>query len=241
VVVPWTVLVTAGLALYATVSTEAGWGVVLMTAATAGSVGAGMLVLFGRIPVERVLIGPLRFRDAPSGPVGRHVATTAAQLVVFWGVFLGVVPLIIVILERRWRLDLPVPPAVVVVGVVLFALASALGLWSAFAMATRGSGTPLPSAATIRLVTSGPYRFVRNPMAIAGIVQGAAVGLMAQSWLVVAYAITGSVVWNWFVRPVEESDLAAKFGADYRVYHSRVRCWVPRIRMPRNDRENLSG
>jgi protein-S-isoprenylcysteine O-methyltransferase Ste14 len=229
VVVPWTLLVTAGLALYATITTDAGWGVLLMTAAAAGSTGAGMLVLFGRIPTERLLVGPLGFRDASSGSPGRRVATTAVQLVVFWGLFLGLLPLIIATLERRWGLHLPMPTVVVVIGIAVFVLASALGLWSAFAMATRGAGTPLPSAATTRLVTSGPYRFVRNPMAVAGITQGAAVGLMAESWLVVVYAIAGSVVWNWFVRPVEEADLATKFGDDYLAYRARVRCWIPRF------------
>jgi protein-S-isoprenylcysteine O-methyltransferase Ste14 len=96
-------------------------------------------------------------------------------------------------------------------------------------MSTRGSGTPLPSAATTRLVTSGPYRFVRNPMAVAGIVQGVGVGLTLQSWLVVLYAIAGSVVWNWFVRPVEEADLTAKFGNEYLAYRAQVRCWIPRV------------
>jgi protein-S-isoprenylcysteine O-methyltransferase Ste14 len=229
VVVPWTLLVTAALTVYATITTQAGWGVLLMLAASAGSVGAGMLVLFGRIPTERLLIGPLGFRDARAGSPGRHVAATAAQLIVFWGLLLGILPLIIATLELRWGLHVPLPGASGIVGLAVFVLASALGLWSAFAMSTRGSGTPLPSAATTRLVISGPYRFVRNPMAIAGIVQGAAVGLIVQSWLVVVYAIVGSVVWNWFVRPIEEADLAAKFGADYLAYRDRVRCWIPRF------------
>jgi protein-S-isoprenylcysteine O-methyltransferase Ste14 len=66
-------------------------------------------------------------------------------------------------------------------------------------------------------------------MAIAGIAQGAAVGLVLESWLVVTYAIAGSLVWNWLVRPLEERDLAAKFGKAYLDYAERVRCWVPRI------------
>lgn len=229
IVVPWTVLVAAGLALYATATTQAGWGVVLMVAAAAGSLGAAMLVLFGRFPTDRMLIGPFGFRNAKPGSTGRHVAATALQLVVFWGLFLGVIPTAVAVLERRWGLHLAMPAGVVVAGAVVFTLASALGVWSALAMSTRGAGTPLPSAATTRLVTTGPYRFVRNPMAIAGIVQGAAFGLIAQSWLVVAYAIAGSVVWNWLVRPVEEADLATKFGDEYFAYRSRVRCWIPRF------------
>jgi protein-S-isoprenylcysteine O-methyltransferase Ste14 len=229
VVAPWTVLVTGTLGLYATITTHAGWGVLLMIGAVVGTLGAGMLVLFGRIPVDRMLVGPLGSQDARPGRPGKHVAATAVQLVVFWTLFLGVLPLIIATLERRWGLHVPFPAAVVVAGVVIFALASVLGLWSAFAMSTRGAGTPLPSAASTRLVVTGPYRFVRNPMAIAGIVQGAAVGLIAQSWLVVAYAIAGSLIWNWLVRPVEEAELVAKFGEEYLAYRARVWCWIPRF------------
>ena len=79
-----------------------------------------------------------------------------------------------------------------------------------------------------RLVISGPYRVVRNPMAIAGITQGVAVGLMLGSWLVVVYTLCGSLVWNWVIRPFEEDDLAYRFGAEFEAYRSRVGCWIPR-------------
>jgi protein-S-isoprenylcysteine O-methyltransferase Ste14 len=96
-------------------------------------------------------------------------------------------------------------------------------------MSTLGRGTPLPSAMPNRLVIAGPYRWVRNPMAVAGIMQGVAVGLILSSWLVVAYAVVGSLVWNYAVRPSEEADLRSRFGADFARYESEVRCWLPRV------------
>ena len=80
-----------------------------------------------------------------------------------------------------------------------------------------------------RLVIAGPYRWIRNPMAVAGIVQGAAVGLIMHSWLVIAYAIAGSLVWNYAIRPLEEGDLEKRFGQDFEDYRAAVRCWIPRI------------
>ena len=112
-------------------------------------------------------------------------------------------------------------------GVAVFVLASALGVWSAITMSTLGEGTPLPMATAKRLVVAGPYRWVRNPMAIAGIVQGVAVGLILSSWLVVVYALAGSLLWNYAVRPHEEADLVGRFGDSYREYRGRVRCWLP--------------
>ncbi|MDU0326563.1 isoprenylcysteine carboxylmethyltransferase family protein [Microbacterium sp. KSW2-21] len=226
----WTLLVTISLALYATVTTLAGWGVIIMIAASAGSVGALLLLTLGRIPTEWLLVGPFAFRRAPSrrSPVV-HIVTTVGQIVVFWGLFLVVFPLIITTLEQRWMLALPAPGGVRVVGVVLVVAASVVGLWSAASLTTKGDGTPLPSAATNRLVIAGPYLLVRNPMAVAGIAQGVGVGLMLGSWMVVVYAIAGSLVWNYAIRPHEEADLIATFGDDYLAYQRAVRCWVPRF------------
>lgn len=227
----WTALVTVALAAYATMTTEAGWGVLAMVAATCGSTLALGLMLLGRLPTEWILIGPFRFRPARArAEASAHVLATAAQIAVFWGLFLVVFPLVIAALEARWGLAVEFAPAVRITGVAVLASASALGLWAAAAMSTKGGGTPLPAAMANRLVVAGPYRFVRNPMAMAGVVQGAAVGLILSSWLVLVYAVAGSLVWNWVVRPLEEGDLESRFGEDFRRYRAAVRCWVPRPR-----------
>lgn len=230
----WTLLVAVALALHSTVTTEAGWGVLAMIAASAGSVVALCGIREGRIPTAWVVQGPFGFRPAASGrSTAAHVLATLGQIVLFWGFFLVVLPLVIAALEQRWGVALPLPaPAatvVSVVGAVVLALASALGLWSGVTMSALGDGTPLPAAMTTRLVVAGPYRWVRNPMALAGITQGAAVGLLLGSWLVVLYAVAGSAVWNHVVRPHEEDDLEARFGADFEDYRAHVRCWLPRL------------
>jgi protein-S-isoprenylcysteine O-methyltransferase Ste14 len=74
----------------------------------------------------------------------------------------------------------------------------------------------------------GPYRFVQNPMAITGTMQGVAVGLWLGSPGVVSYSVLGMLVWNYFARPCEEADLLRRFGEPYARYRDEVRCWVPR-------------
>lgn len=226
---PWTALVAAFMTAYATVTQLAGWGAALMIAAAACSTIAAILLLLGEVPSRLVLIGPFAFREARQAATGAHLGRTIAQMLVFWGFFLVVLPLLIAWAEDRWRLRLDLPPWVHLSGVVLLVAASALGVWSAVSMATRGDGTPLPSATATRLVVSGPYRIVRNPMAVAGIAQAAGVGLLLGSWLVVLYALAGSLLWNWVVRPLEEADLEARFGAEFVAYQRRVACWVPRV------------
>lgn len=233
VVVPWTLLVTGAMVLYATLTGGAGWGAVAMLAASAGSLGAGMLVLAGRIPIERFLVGPMAFRPAGRVAARAPLVTTFVQMTAFWTLFLVVLPLPAIWLERRWGVALALPDsaaaALVVAGILLLLAASALGVASAVAMARQGRGTPLPGATAHRLVIAGPYRRVRNPMAVAGIAQGVAVGLLGASWMVVLYALAGGVLWHLLVRPEEERDLAERFGEDYARYHADVRCWVPAL------------
>ncbi|MFE2772154.1 methyltransferase family protein [Microbacterium resistens] len=230
VAVPWTALVSIGMATYATVTGLGGWGALAMAVAALASVGAGILVLLDRVPVEWIVVGPFRFRSAPPAPTGTHLARTGIQTLVFSGVLLLAVPLVILFFEQRWGLHPPMPPAVRLAGAALFVPALVLSLWSGVAVSLRGGGTPLPSVMPNRLVVTGPYRFVRNPMAVGGIAQGVAVGLMLGSWLVVAYALAGSVVWNTLVRPQEEADLERRFGREFLDYREDVSCWIPRLR-----------
>jgi len=230
----WTLVVTVSLGLFATATGLAGWGVLIMMAASAGSFGGLCLLWLGRIPTTWFLVGPFAFRRArPRRTPLVHVLATAGQIVVFWGLFLVVFPVLIAFLEDRWGLSIPLPAGASAGGLILVSAASLLGLAAAAALTVKGDGTPLPSAMPNRLVIAGPYRWVRNPMAVAGIVQGVGVGLILHSWLVVVWALAGSLVWNYAIRPHEEADLAATFGDDYRDYRGRVRCWLPGTRRPR--------
>lgn len=236
----WTAVVAAALALYATVTTEAGWGVILMVAAALGSAGAASLMVWGRVPTEWIVRGPFAFRPAALSATSTYLAATVGQIVVFWGTCLVVIPLVISALEQRWAVALPFPAFAGPLGAVILVAASTLGIASAVVMSTLGRGTPLPTAMPNSLVVAGPYRWVRNPMAVSGIAQGIAVGLILSSWLVIVYAVAGSLAWNYAIRPQEEADLERRFGADFRRYRDAVRCWVPRS--PRGWRQpNMYG
>jgi protein-S-isoprenylcysteine O-methyltransferase Ste14 len=230
----WTTAVTVALGIYGVVSQEAGWGVVLMTLSAVGTLAACATLWFGDLPTGWFFIGPFSFRVADEAPGRRHLRRSLLQLVVFWTTFFVVVPLVLAGVEERLVLEWPAldRTGVRAVGAAAFILGSGVGLWSCVTMALRGMGTPLPAATARDLVISGPYRWVRNPMAVAGVLQTAGVGLMVGSWLVVAIAVAGAVVWNTVIRPVEEADLAERFGAQYCSYTDDVRCWIPRRPSP---------
>jgi protein-S-isoprenylcysteine O-methyltransferase Ste14 len=171
---------------------------------------------------------PTLFRPAPPRSALHNVLWTALQSAVIWGATLLVIPLLIVAVERRisWRASPWIHAPVA--AVILFLACSALNIAAGFELAVRGRGTPLPTAAPRLFVASGPYRYVRNPMAVAGIGQGLAVGLWFGSWTVLAYALLGALLWHFAIRPAEENDLLARFGNTYDEYRMRVPLWRAR-------------
>jgi protein-S-isoprenylcysteine O-methyltransferase Ste14 len=225
----WTVAVTAALVISGLAGQEAGWGAVAMVIASVGTLVATSVLWLGGLPAHWFFVGPFAFRVAEDRPGAHHLRRSLVQLVVFWSTFFLVVPAVLVAVERRLQLTAPGlgHQAVAAAGWCTFLGASAIGLWSCVTMALQGHGTPLPSETARDLVVAGPYRFVRNPMAVAGALQTIGVGLIFGSWTVVAIALGGAVAWNVVIRPGEEADLAARFGAPYEAYRARVRCWVP--------------
>jgi len=148
-----------------------------------------------------------------------------------WLVFFFILPALIYRIETRLGLGRLrfASPASRRVGIALFIAGGTLGYLSAYYMVTEGQGTPFPADATRRLVVAGPYRYVRNPMAMGSFAQGVAVGIFRGSPLIVLYALTGAVGWDYLVRPWEEDDLLWRFGEPYARYRDNVHCWVPTL------------
>ena len=157
-------------------------------------------------------------------PMNRPVALlwTLSQTALFWGTFLWVLPLGIVEIEQHLGWTRFRHPFQAAASAAMLLSASALGLWSGITMALRGEGTPLPTATAPRLVIAGPYHYVRNPMAVAGVMQGIAVGWALGSVSVISYSLAGAVLWHVAVRPVEERDLVERFGESYDEYRKHT-------------------
>ncbi|MFZ4719911.1 MAG: methyltransferase family protein [Ilumatobacteraceae bacterium] len=230
----WTVAVTVGLSVYALSTRQAGWGAAAMVVASLGGITATATLWFGRLPLEWFFRGPFGFRVAAARTPARHLLHSIGQVIVFWSFFLLFLPAMLSWIEHRLRLSWPVLDhrAVASIGVLLFVCGSIVGLWSMATMAVRGRGTPLPAATARHLVVTGPYRSVRNPMAVAGAVQTVGVGLWLGAWSVVVTAVVGGVMWHLLIRPGEEADLLARFGQPYEAYRTKVRCWIPRRPIP---------
>jgi protein-S-isoprenylcysteine O-methyltransferase Ste14 len=201
--------------------TDTGWlGVVFMSPAmiVSGNLAIGLSpALHGKM-----------FRIASESRPNWIVAKTIAQIVVVWSLILFILPFFILHIESKLGIPRIHISGQKTAAVTLFLLHSAGGIWSATSMASLGKGTPLPMDSARKLVTTGPYAFVRNPMAITGIGQGLSVALFLGSPLVALYSLLGAFIWQFMIRPLEEADLLARFGTDYETYRGNVRCWIPK-------------
>ena len=93
-----------------------------------------------------------------------------------------------------------------------------------------GSGIT-PTSATRRkhrLVTSGPYRWVRHPLYTVGSTMFVAFGLMADNWFVAALGVLAFIAMA-IRTPKEEANLIAKFGDEYRDYMKRTGRFLPKF------------
>ena len=90
----------------------------------------------------------------------------------------------------------------------------------------RVRSTILPHRATTALVTSGSFRFTRNPMYLAMGLLLAGVAFALNSLAMLLVIVPWAVVMRHGVIAREERYLEGKFGEDYRAYCRRVRRWL---------------
>jgi protein-S-isoprenylcysteine O-methyltransferase Ste14 len=172
---------------------------------------------------------PEGVREAKHRSRLHNAIKTLTQTSVMWVVFLLLLPYAIVQVEPLVGTS-PLPYVHPILLWTLFWIAGSTGIYCGMIFSIYGKGTPLPLDATTRFVVMGPYRYIRNPMALLGIFQGLVVAFVFRSPLVLAYAFAGGIAWHCLARPWEEADLLRRFGEDYRQYKVAVNNWIPRLK-----------
>ena len=89
-----------------------------------------------------------------------------------------------------------------------------------------GRGGPGVSVPPERIVESGPYRWLRNPMYLGHLIFFVGIAVTLGSWVALAVLVLHLF---WFDRRVREDEqrLAELFGEPYRDYCRRVKRWIP--------------
>ncbi len=88
-----------------------------------------------------------------------------------------------------------------------------------------------PTSATRKehkLVTSGPYRWVRHPLYTIGSALFVSFGLMADNWFIAALGLLAFIVMA-IRTPKEEARLIEKFGDEYRDYMKTTGAFLPKL------------
>ncbi|MBI1786128.1 MAG: isoprenylcysteine carboxylmethyltransferase family protein [Acidobacteria bacterium] len=127
----------------------------------------------------------------------------------------------------------PLPAWLRWTGAGVFAISGGLLIWTFRSLGKNLTDTVV-TRREHRLVTSGPYRWVRHPFydSVALLVLGNS--LVAANWFLFA---TGSLLFLLFIvrTRTEEGKLLARFGDAYRAYMKRTGRFLPRIRASRFD------
>jgi protein-S-isoprenylcysteine O-methyltransferase Ste14 len=171
-----------------------------------------------------------RKADQDSGEkISRNVdGTLFANLVRLGGLVLWLSPLVYLI-NPAWMAwsKIGLPEWVRWFGVVIGVLCT-IGIYWLFS--SIGSGIT-PTSATRRehkLVTSGPYRWVRHPLYTVGSSLFLAFGLMADNWFIALLGVLAFLAMA-SRTPKEEANLIEKFGEEYREYMKRTGRYLPKL------------
>jgi protein-S-isoprenylcysteine O-methyltransferase Ste14 len=115
--------------------------------------------------------------------------------------------------------------AAAVVGIVLIGSALVLA-FSAVGLFIRRRTTIVPHHRSRALVTSGPFRFTRNPMYLALTCAFVGICLVTNAAWALLFLPLPLIYLRAITIPREERLLAEAFGTSYATYASRVRRWL---------------
>jgi len=111
--------------------------------------------------------------------------------------------------------------------VAVLLLATGLGLVAAAIGLFRRTGQdPKPWRSTPEIISTGVYRYTRNPMYLGvGLLQAGLGVALANAWAVLLVPVTWAVIQRTAIRH-EEAYLEREFGAAYADYRRAVRRWI---------------
>jgi protein-S-isoprenylcysteine O-methyltransferase Ste14 len=185
------------------------------------------LILFTAIAISSYF---RRKADKDTGEkISRKVDGTAMMTVIkLAGLVLWFSPLVYLV-NPNWMAwsKLGLPDSVRWLGIGLGVLCVVLIYW--LFSSIRSGITPTSATRTDhRLVTSGPYRWVRHPLYTVGSSMFISFGIMADNWFIAVLGILAFIAMA--VRtPKEEANLIEKFGDEYREYMMRTGRFLPKI------------
>ena len=129
------------------------------------------------------------------------------------------------LIHLLWPLSLGFPLVFTIIGLALLATSLSLMVWASREFKQAETAVPHKIGAST-LVTSGPYRYTRNPMYVSLTLLQLGIGLiMGSAWVLLAL-IPVLIIMNQGVIAREETYMKQQFGQPYLDYKTAVRRWL---------------
>ena len=93
-----------------------------------------------------------------------------------------------------------------------------------------GEGTLAPWMPTKKLVISGLYRYVRNPMILGVLLVLWGESILFCSYRIAIWLVVFFIINHLYFSLFEEPGLIKRFGREYVEYKKNVRRWIPRLK-----------
>lgn len=124
-------------------------------------------------------------------------------------------------------------PLNVMIAIPILTMGSFLWGWSLLHF-FQAKGTPVPFNPPPRLVDTGPYAHVRNPMVSGVLITLFGVGVLLKS-ISLTFIFNPALFLLIYVelKAIEEPELEMRLGEDYREYKKKVPMFFPRLRVHR--------
>ena len=195
----------------------------ILQLSTTWLVGESVALVVALVPAQ--LLARWTSRD-------EHLAWRAVlQMLAFAGLVVFVLPAMAIEgTHSRWQNPLAWPLWRMSLVLQLLGLPAILGISAVQEFVTRGRGTPIPFDPPRRLVSSGLYAYVGNPMQVSGVLLLLLLGLAVQNIWVAAIGVMAHVYSIGLAGWDEDDDLQRRFGTDWTEYRRGVRRWWPRWR-----------
>jgi protein-S-isoprenylcysteine O-methyltransferase Ste14 len=120
-------------------------------------------------------------------------------------------------------------PSIVILGILLTLSGFLLAVWTIYLFKTIGKGTPNPSLPPKNLISAGPYKYSRNPMALGGFIVLLGESLLYYSPSLLGISLLYALILTLYVIYVEELKLKQRFGAPYEAYMEKVPRIFPKL------------
>lgn len=125
------------------------------------------------------------------------------------------------LLPGQWRLPVSLP----LLATGVFGIG-----WSAFHF-LNVKGTPVPFNPPPKLVDTGPYRYVRNPMLTGVFLVLFGIGVVLNSFSIVCIFTPLYILFNiWELKCIEEPELVRRLGDPYIEYRRKTPMFVPGLK-----------